>query len=418
LLAILLVRLEVHLDLRNRGIDLREFLLQRPQVRLGRLGKFDNFVEFDDCRFFVGFELGELLRRNVVRLDLGRHLATDRTRPSHLGGTALLGNVAVERDDTPPLTVDFAGRDRLRDVPERSDERVFEDVAERGSINLLFRSDEIEQSVRVGRGPDWREIELAEPVESDAGSATDVVLAEMVKDRFSGLAGVDNEGLESRGGGGRNGDVVLVVDPAEVAEPALCVRCVRIGAKRALSRNATHVEAGQATLLFELEDRRKDVPFRLTRLLGRLGLDRLFARVADCRALLVLGCLFLLHPSASLLDPLVHLFPARVERLELLRLLLGGDAVGLDLLLDSLNVGLDLRRLAAEVFELLRGDLDLVLLRLDLLVPRRKRFLVLLNLEREAFDLVCGAAKLLQVSRRSSSPWWRPKVRTYPEARP
>jgi chromosome segregation ATPase len=37
----------------------------------------------------------------------------------------------------------------------------FEDVAERGSINLLFRSDEIEQSVRVGRGPDWREIAIS-----------------------------------------------------------------------------------------------------------------------------------------------------------------------------------------------------------------------------------------------------------------
>lgn len=96
-----------------------------------------------------------------------------------------------------------------------------------------------------------------------------------------------------------------------------------------------------------------------------------------------------LNTLASLLDLRLDGLARRLEFLELCDLLLGGRLELGDLLLGALDVVLDLRALALHVVELLRDDLDLVLLALDLLGPGRERLLVLLDLEREALDAVC-----------------------------
>jgi hypothetical protein len=80
----------------------------------------------------------------------------------------------------------------------------------------------------------------------------------------------------------------------------------------------------------------------------------------------------LLDALASLLDLREDVLAALLQRLELGSLLLRCLLELLNLLLSALDVGGDLGALAADVLELLRRDLDLVLLGFDLLSPGRE----------------------------------------------
>lgn len=220
--GVLLVGLDVHLELGDLRLDTSELLLERAQVGLGLLEELGELLQLDRRRLLLRLELSELLRRDIVGGEAARHLATQRARAADLRGARLLGDVAVECDDAPPLAVHLAGRDGLRNVPRLGDERVLEYVLEDGRVRGVLGRDEVEQALRALGRLDRRQVDAAEAVEGDARRAADVVLAQVVEDGLGRLARVDDERLEPAGAGRRDGDVELVVDATEVTEAPLC----------------------------------------------------------------------------------------------------------------------------------------------------------------------------------------------------
>lgn len=221
------------------------------------------------------------------------------------------------------------------------------------------------------------------------------MLSEVVEDGFGGFAGVDDEGLETGRGGGRDGDVVGIVDAAEVAETSLqCDERGRISLKKGRSTREesgrrTNVEAGKTTLILELLHRGENLSLTLTSALTRLSLDRLLPRRP--RRLLRLGLTPLLLRKAlpNLLQHRLDLLLPLPQLPHLANLALLQLAELFHLLLDAGDLVLSVSGTTTDVGELLSGDLGFVRLGFDLLLPRSEETLVFLDLSVEGSDLVC-----------------------------
>lgn len=209
--------LNVELELGNGDLDFRNPFLQVCDLT------FDRLAARLECReLLLGLLALLLVPRNHLRLDSIRlepraHTSALDASASSAHSTRRLDKVSTECDDLPPA---FAVGDPVGLLERFGDNRLARRLEESLLITLVLGLDEVKEPGnslgRLQRG----KVSDGELVEDKDVGAT-ARPTEVLNDRLALCDGVGDKRVKAASTGCRNGDVILVVDGAEVAEPTL-----------------------------------------------------------------------------------------------------------------------------------------------------------------------------------------------------